>query len=350
MVAAGLLSIPRLGVRPLWLDEAYTVGVSHEILDAMRHTAGNQALYYLLVWPTAQLSSDPFWLRLPSALLGAAGVAVVFLVGRRIDGRRVGLLSAGGLALSWGLARYSVEARSYTLAMLLVSTTWLALVAAVQADADDERRRWWRAYFIVTMLVPFAHGLATLNLVAQLMALAIVPDDAGRRLLRRALRVVPVVAIELGVLFALGASEVGDWVPPLSLGQVVGVKQLMLGWGITGIVMFAVVAAAVLVAARRFLTDRSRDAWLRLLPAFWALGPPLMLLVLSLFRPYMSSRYVFASIPAFFLLAAGLVDRLGSVKRVAAASVVLGALLLVDQTHVTEAGVEDWEEVTSCIA
>src|SRR5919198_970978 len=100
-------------------------------------------------------SLAPAWIRLPSALLGLAAVGVVFRLGRRIGGERVALLGAGGLALSWGLARYSVEARSYTLALLLVSVSWLALIAALQAahagtGDEDASRRWWRIFYVAT--------------------------------------------------------------------------------------------------------------------------------------------------------------------------------------------------------
>src|SRR5690606_2897356 len=192
---------------------------------------GTQALYYALVWPVAQVTTDPGWLRLPSTLYGLYAVVAVHHVGRRLGGRAVGVLPAAGLALSWGLARYSVEARSYTLALLLVSLSWLALVAAVQAGDDETgARRWWRTYFVAVALVPLAHGLATLNYLAQLAALALAPGD-GPRSVRRASRVAPLLAGELAVLFLLGAAEVGDWVPPLSLGQLRAIKHLLLGHG-----------------------------------------------------------------------------------------------------------------------
>jgi hypothetical protein len=44
VVVAALLSLPRLGVRTLWLDEAYTVGATNELLDTWRHTGVTQAL------------------------------------------------------------------------------------------------------------------------------------------------------------------------------------------------------------------------------------------------------------------------------------------------------------------
>lgn len=349
VAVAALLSIPRLGARTLWLDEAYTVGATNQLFDTWRNTAGTQALYYLLVWPVSRLSTDPVWLRLPSALLGLAAVVVVLRIGRRLGGQRVALLAAGGLALSWGLARYSIEARSYTLALLLVSASWLALIAAVQTDEDELSRRWWRVFYAVTVLLPLTHGLATLNLVAQLAALAIAPDDR-RRLIRRASVIVPVVALELAALFLLGAGEVGDWVPPLSWGQLRGVKQLMVGFDLAGVVLTGLVALAVVTAARRFLRERSQEAWIQLLPAFWALGPLLMVVVMSLVRPYVAARYVFPSIPGYFLLLAGLLVRLGSTKRVALASLALAPLLLIDHRHVTTDGLEDWSELTACIA
>lgn len=362
VAAAAVLSLPRLGARTLWLDEAYTVGATTELLDTWRETAGNQALYYLLVWPISRLSTDPAWLRLPAALLGLAAVVVVYRVGRRLGGPTRAGLAAGGLALSWGLARYSVEARSYTLALLLVATGWLALIAALQSDDDDgdsgdgaaaadrARRRWWRLFYVVTALVPLAHGLSALNYVAQLGALAVAPGDR-RRLLRRALVVAPVLVVEFTAMFLLGAGDVGDWVAPLSPGQLLAFVRLLLGVGLTGVVVGALVAAAVIDVVRRYLRERSREAWLQVLPVFWALGPATIVLVLSLARPYAAARYVFPSLAAVHLLVAGLlVAHLRTTRRLAAASLVVAVLLVSDQRSVTTDGIEDWPELTACIA
>ena len=309
VVVAALLSLPRIRVRTLWLDEAYTVGATNELIDTWRQTGVTQALYYALVWPVSRLSTDPGWIRLPSALLGLAAVVVVFRLGRRLGGERVAVLAAGGLALSWGLARYSVEARSYTLALLLVSTSWLALIAALQSDEADDRdnpdnpdhegasRRWWRIFYVATALTPLAHGLAALNFVGQLGALAIAPGDR-RALLRRALLVAPVLALELVAMFSLGAGEVGDWVPPLGMWQVDTFRRLLLGFGVTGLVVGALLALAIVDVVRRYLRERSFDSWMQVLPVFWALGPTALLVVMSLVRPYAAARYVIPSLPA----------------------------------------------------
>jgi mannosyltransferase len=369
-VVAGALSLPRLGTRSLWLDEAYTVGATNELIDTWLNTAGTQALYYLLVWPASRISTDPAWLRLPSALLAMVGVVVTFRVALRIGGRMVAILATGGLALSWGLARYSLEARSYTLAMVLVAASWLALIAALQSEDEatteaesdagaepgeraDPGRRWWWTFYVLVALIPLTHGLAALNYVAQLGALAIIPGDADDRrlLLRRALRPAPVLAAELACLFLLGANDIGNWVPPLSWWQMRIFKQLYLGFDGAGVVLGVLVAAAVIDLVRTHLAERSRESWLRLLPVFWALGPALIIVVMSLVRPYAAARYIFPSLPAVFLLVALLLVRwLGTTWRPVLAGLLLVPLLALDQRHVTTDGIEAWRELTDCIA
>jgi mannosyltransferase len=348
MVAAAALALPRLGSRTMWLDEVYTVGATSELLDTWRRTGGTQALYYLLVWPVAQVSTDPWAMRLPSALFALAALGVVYEAGRRIWDARVGVLATGGLALSWGLARYSMEARSYTLALLLVSLSWLALVALVQGGDPDERGRWWWVFVAVTLLAPLAHGLSVLQLAAQLAALTVAPE--GRRWLRRTVPVLAALGLEMVALFALGASDIGDWVPPLELGQVLGIGQLLLGFGVTGVVLAGLTAWAAADVSSRFWRERTATTWCRVIPVFWALLPPLMLVALSLVRPYASARYVFSALPGVLLLVAGLLARIRSWRLLAAASLVVAVLLLKDQGRATEVGIEDWRGLTACLA
>lgn len=148
----------------------------------------------------------------------------------------------------------------------------------------------------------------------------------------------------------LGANDVGAWVGPLSWGQLRSANRLLLGYGLTGAVLTALVAVAVVVAVRRYLRERSPEAWIQVLPVFWALGPPIIVLMMSLVRPYLEARYLFPSLPGFFLLIAGLLVRSGSTARVALASSVVAGLLLADQHFVTTTGLEDWSGLTACIA
>jgi hypothetical protein len=359
MVLAALFSMPRLGSRSMWLDEAYTVGATNQLVDTWQETGGTQALYYLMVWPFSRVSIEPAWMRLPSALLAVVAVALIYEVGRRIGGRTMAVLSSGGLALSWGFARYAVEARGYMLSLVLVSLSWLALIAIVSeasssaSAAPDARsgrvsRRWWTVFAVATLLAPLAHGLAVLHFPVQAAALVLAP--LPRRWVRIFAGVGVGLAIQLGGLALLGASDIGDWVDPLNLNQVRNMAWLMSGPGITGELLFLGMATAAFQAVRTYLGTKDADTWVRLVPVFWALGAPALVLAISVVRPYAASRYIFAALPGFILLLAALLASLSS-RRVVAIGVtaVVAAMLVSDQWRVTTNGIEDWEGMTACM-
>lgn len=349
LTVAAFLSLSRISDRTMWLDEIYTVGATNELLPTWRETGATQALYYVLVWPVSRISTDPGWMRLPSVLFALLAIGVVYQIGRRLGGVRVGTLAAGGMALSWGVARYSVEARSYTLALLLVSLSWLALITLVEGEDPSARGRWWRVFVTATLLAPLAHGLSVLHFGAQLLALPLAPQ--GRRWLRRMWVLVVALAVEFGVLAILGAGDVGDWVPPLNLEQVRSIVALLLGFDWVGAVLLMLTTGAGLLVAASYHRDRTAAAWSRLALLFWALGPPVLVVLMSLVRPYAASRYVFSAMPGFFLLIACLlVEHLRSTRWLAAVSLVLALLLLRDHSHVTTVDIEDWQGMTHCMA
>jgi hypothetical protein len=359
LVLAALFSLPRLGSRSMWLDEAYTVGATNQLVDTWQETGGTQALYYLVVWPFSRVSIDPVWMRLPSALLALVAVVIVYEVGRRIGGRTMGTLAAGGLALSWGFARYAIEARGYMLSLVLVSLSWLALIEIVResssadASVSENRsgaatRRWWPLFIVATLLAPLAHGLAVLHFVAQVGALAFAP--VPRVWVRRVVAVAVGLAVELGGLALLGASDVGDWVDPLNIRQVRSMAALMSGFGVTGGVLLLGATVAAVQAVRAYMRTQNVENWVRLVPIFWAVGAPTMVIAISLVRPYAAGRYIFAALPGFILLMAALVASLSSRRAALIGAGLVAALLVSDQVKVTTVQIENWEGMTACLA
>lgn len=366
---AGLavLSVPRLGRRPVWLDEAYTVGVTHDLVSAWRGSGGTMALYYLLVWPVAQVSTDRVWVRLPSLVFAALVVLVVHEIGRLLGGRRMGAYAAGTLAATWSLSRFALEARSYTLAMLLVSLSWLGLVGAVRSASSASastsspagggdrtaERRWWALFAAATLLAPLAHGLAAAHFVPQVAVLALSPDR--RRWLRRCVPLGALLAVEGALLFTVGAGEVANWIPSLRWGQVRSFGHLLVGRGtalwLVGALAVAGIALAV-AAVRRRGPDREPDAWLRLVPALWALGAPLLVLALSVVRPYAEARYVLGALPGVALLVGAALSspRLRPRPLAFAVWLVVAVALLQTQSNVTTAGAEDWPALADRLA
>ncbi len=352
------LALPRLGRRPLWLDEALTVGATHDLVTTWRGTGGTMGVYYLLMWPLAQVSTDRAWLRAPSVLFALAALVVVHEIGRRLGGRLMAASAAGAFALMWAPGRYAVEARSYTMAMCLVALAWLGLVAAVQAGSPSgEGRRWWRLFTGAMLLAPLAHGLSAVHFVTMAVLLGVLAERW--RWWRACIPVMVGLALEGIVLFGLGAGDVASWVPPLGGRQVVSILRLLFGRDpllhIVG--AGALVTALVLVREAKALLreGRSGEAWQCLVPVVWTVGAPLIIVAMSVVRPYAEPRYAIGALPGVaLLLASGLVrlrDRAGARGPVAvtAAAAALAVLFLTDQPRITADEPEDWPSLVATV-
>lgn len=134
-------------------------GVFREVYQ----TSVTPPLHYVLAWFAVQLPGDDTVLvRLPSLIFGTANVPLMFLLGRRIAGDRVGLLAATLMALSPFAIYYSNEARTYEVMVFLVTLSTLALLHAVEAGD----RRWWVVYAVSSCAAIWSHYTAVFVLAA----------------------------------------------------------------------------------------------------------------------------------------------------------------------------------------
>src|SRR5262250_1049259 len=138
ITAVGLvLRLRGLADRPLWFDE---IGLVLRALGEpeLSHDGPWSVLVTRLAIALAG-SEDPFWLRLPSAVQGAAAIPVLYAAGVAAGGRRVGLAAAALLALSPLAVYHAGFARPYGAAALAAA---LLLLAAIRAFAEDAPLRW----------------------------------------------------------------------------------------------------------------------------------------------------------------------------------------------------------------
>lgn len=135
-VAAGV-GLRAAATSDLWVDEALTVNIAklpvHGILEALRHD-GHPPLYYLLLhgWMSVFGQSDAA-VRALSGLFSVATLPVIWLIGKRVGGRRCAVAAIVLLATSPQAVRYGTETRMYALVVLLASLGWLAVHAALRA-------------------------------------------------------------------------------------------------------------------------------------------------------------------------------------------------------------------------
>ena len=121
----------------LWLDEALTYeGASRSIWFALAHRS--YPLYYMLANFALRFEDSETALRFPSFIAGLLTIPAVYVLGSRVAGRGVGIVSTLLLTVNVYHIRYSQEARFYALVMLgSVLMTWFLYRALTRGETRD---------------------------------------------------------------------------------------------------------------------------------------------------------------------------------------------------------------------
>lgn len=174
MTAAAVM-VRVASARQLWVDEAATAeaadgGSLSAVLEAARGTDPHPPLHLVLTWASRHVLGDGILaLRLPSLVAGTVLVPLLYLAGKELYDRRVGLVAAGIGTVAPALVWFSTEARPPVLAACLAT---LALVAVLRAL----RRGWigdWLLLGAAGAALVWSHQLAWVH-VAVLFAAAAV--------------------------------------------------------------------------------------------------------------------------------------------------------------------------------
>lgn len=156
-----------ISVRAMY-DEAASWNIAklpwRSFLQALWDFEANMGLYYLLLRPWLHLGNSEVVVRGLSALFGVATIPVLYLLGSRLFNQRVGLMAAALLAVHAFHIRWSQEARSYSLLVLLLTCSILLLVSALQAERARGR---WAGYIVLSALACYCHLFAVFVIAAQ---------------------------------------------------------------------------------------------------------------------------------------------------------------------------------------
>lgn len=343
VVALGAaLRLYGLGAESFWIDEVaslrYITGRTVlEVITEVPHIDRHPPLYYALLRGWIDLvGTGETAVRLLSATVGIATIPALYGVGARLFDRRVGVVSAGLLAVSRFHVHYSQTARMYSLLAFGAVCSMYFLVRL------RTRSSWplWAGYVGATVVTATAHAFGVFVVAAQagyVCLTALVNDDGSAIPLRRwlgAQAVVGAVAAPLSVglvLQAVTLSEGGDvnvgWIPEPTLMRVLTTVGSYLTPETAAIGLVAVSIAGVLLAVdgSRLSPDRERSA----LVSLWFLLPIVGPLVLSyLVAPLFVARYTIAAVPALFLGIAATARRTASaeIRAISLALVVLALL------------------------
>jgi 4-amino-4-deoxy-L-arabinose transferase-like glycosyltransferase len=349
LVVGLVLRLRDLGVRSLWVDELFSVGLAAQspstILTVLYGEEANMTLYYAIMYLWVRLvgpSAGEVWMRLPSVIFGVAGIWALYRLGARLDRPLTGLMAAGFAAVNAYHVEMSQEARAYTLWALLATLSWVALLDAFDAGS----RRAWLRYVAWTTVAFYAHFFTVFAIAAQVVVVAIRSRVSEWRILV----VSGICVVGLCVPFLPFFMENSDGSQILHVRTSTGVDlfnllRLFAGASTPSIVAYGVLGVVgVGVGVWRAARTRSQaDLGRVLVPLLWLLVPVLTIFLLSYVKPMFKERYLFAAMPAFPLLAAlGLMALRPALLRLLVGLVVMGlaTVPIVDGLEIRQS--ENW--------
>lgn len=337
---AACLRFAQLGDESYWLDEIIMVRLTGNDFETVtQEIAGTDRppVYVLLSYAWARLfGTTEAAARSLSALAGVASIALMYLIGRELYRREIGLLASLIMAVSAFQVWYSQEHRYYAVLMLVILLAGLFYILWIK----HRQRIDLIAYIGFAALAAYVHTYAIFFYVPLGLHFLLTQFRPQARLrgLWLISQVVLIAAIvpRLIVTFASlnaavtntetsigGGTPVIDWlpVPPIyaplrTLVNFLFIQRSYVSWTVIGI------AAALLVIGVAFYALSRRSAWVAdarqtarallrppdsnlLLVGLWLVCPIAIPFVLSYaFEPMFLDRFLIAAAPAWYLLIA----------------------------------------------
>jgi len=327
------LRVYRLGDKSVWWDEGLAAWAARQSLaEIARWTATDvhPPLYFWMLhfWRLGSGDSE-FGLRLLSAAIGVLTVAAAYRLGRAVGGPRAGLLAA----LLVGISRFDIwwsqEMRMYALAALLAALSLWATVRFWDRDRPTDG-----ALYVLFAVA----GLYTLYLSVSVLVVANLAwlwvfwrtERRGRAVLRwGAAQVVTLALFAPWLAYALGRIPTWSSAAPVTLDVFLRIYWTVLTTGIPVSVesyrWLTVPILAIFVGGLAALLWTGRRDWrVGRNVALLLLGlllPAGVVYVISLpretffYSPQLAPRYLLIFVPAFYVLLAWGLTRLGAGRR-----------------------------------
>lgn len=314
-----------LGSESFWVDEAKTVVTVQTSLPEVLNIGerGAPKFYYLIAYGWTQFFGvSETGLRSLSALFSIANLALMYVVGRKLFGTRVGILSALLMALSEFQVWHAQDARYYSLLVFLTLFSFLFLIRALEHGSSLS----YGLYVITSALMYYTHAHAIFVIAAQ-NAYVVLRLRRRKAVLLRwvvsqiALLLLITPSLLPEVLRTLRAGDEGQlgwlhlppwWAPiettlrfvfPARYGRSIISLAVTIGAGVAVLVVGTWRFDAGIRAPAAPRQRRRYDELL--LTACWFAGPILLPFILSfLIGPMYTHRYTISASPALYLLVA----------------------------------------------
>jgi mannosyltransferase len=308
---AAPLCFHALAARPFDFDEGISVAIArldwYNFARILWLREGNMSLYYLFLRGWLHFGDSEAFIRSLSAIFSVAAVPVLYFLGRTLFGRLTATIAAALLSVNAYAVRYSHEARSYALLLLLCLFSSLYFVRGVENPSS--RNRW--THILASALAIYAHFFAALLLIAQWLSLRVPARHPASAKLRLSWRWIALFAAPVILFVATTGAGPVSWIRRPGAGDLwIFARDLA---GAKG--PWLAIAYAVACAAAAILLTRKKNAmiiseeWHGRFLVLWLFFPPLLILAISLVRPLFLPRYFLFCLPALLLLAAFAITR-----------------------------------------
>jgi len=317
VVLATALRFLFLGQDSFWGDEMISVrsASSEKFWEELLRTQNtmNMAMHSVLLHFWLMLGESDFFIRTLSVLPAVATIPVVYALGARLFGARIGLIAALLMTLHAFHIQYSQEARAYSFLVLWSVLSSLFLVRSMERPSSWGN---WAGYIIAIVLAVYSHTFGILVLGAHIFSVVVFLP--WRELPWRNLVVsgaaIGLLLIPIGLAVLFFPTPPLSWIPDLSLDRVHRLVLDLTGKGgdlLLVLYLFPVLAAGI-IAARTWLSSRqSLESWKYGLLLSWLFLPVGIALVVSfLATPLFVFRYFLVCLPPLILLAAVGISRM----------------------------------------
>lgn len=315
MVGALVLRLYGIENQSLWADEGTSVALAPRSLVRIAQDAAHDIhppLYYWTLHAWVQgFGSSVFAVRSLSVVYGVLLVGVTYLLGVRWFGRAAALVAMLAAALAPFAIHYSQETRMYMLVALCGALSWVALDGWLVRS----HWRWLVGYWLATLAALYTHYFAIALVVAHnliwvgvLVRRRGVFDGAGWRFMMGWLGAqvglgvayVPLVWYSRATLLSWAAVQ--SPIAPLAIVEQT-LRAFCLGVSVPGgwsLWMLGFVVVLVMGVCGRALCRGGVDG--RVFALVWLCVPLVLIMALSLRRPYFQPRFLLLALPAFHLL------------------------------------------------
>jgi uncharacterized membrane protein len=351
IVALGaLLRVRALSAKSFWLDEIASVVIARMPGNFFWHwlgtQEGNMALYYVMLRPWLGIHLGEGTVRLLSVLPGVASLPVMYLLGKRLFGRSVGLLASLFLALSTCAVVYSQEARAYSWLLFGVIVSTYFFVRLIEQPTYAMAC----AYGLTAGVTFYFHYFGLLVPLAHAVSLLALPRE------RRPWKHLILAAAMIGtlgapVLWMIHIQPVRhlDWVSKPSLLELYHLGVFLAAESGKGAGPALLVVELILLVvffhamvAKRRSAEPNRDFFPYVVVASGLLTPIVFSLLVSIVRPVFFHRFLIICLPAWLLAIAAAICALAQ-RRIALLAVAGVCVLSVVSTALSYSRVrEDW--------